>query len=304
MSEVTNFNGELSEIPLSMDQRTESELSIIVGQRVRKARERKGIPRRVLSEKSGVSPRYLAQLEAGAGNISIGLLQKIATALDHRIEWLVGQDDPWSSEVIRVSDLYRSASREQKAQIKSILQPESAEVLRANRICLIGLRGAGKSTLGALAGEKLQTPFIELNKEIREQSGMPLDDLMSFYGLEGYRTLESQALENVISKHETVILEVAGGIVASPETFNVLLKSFHTIWIKTSPHEHMERVKAQGDERPMSGNPEAMAQLKSLLSSREALYQQAHVHLSTSDKKVEQSTKELVDLIETYKFLG
>jgi XRE family aerobic/anaerobic benzoate catabolism transcriptional regulator len=275
-----------------------------VGERVRKARERKGIPRRVLSEISGVSPRYLAQLEAGEGNISIGLLQRVAIALDHRIEWLMTEDDPWSSEALHVSDLYRSANAETRQKVMQLLRPESTQEMRAQRICLLGLRGAGKTTLGQKAGEALNIPFVELNREIEEQSGMPVNEVMAFYGQEGYRKLEAQAVTRVIQTHDSMILAVAGGIVAAPDTYTTLLNRFHTVWIKASPTEHMERVRAQGDTRPMAGNPEAMKELKSILTSREALYEKAQVSLDTTGKNLDDSLSELLDLIRDHKFLG
>jgi XRE family aerobic/anaerobic benzoate catabolism transcriptional regulator len=304
MSEITNFRGEATE-PSAVDP-VEAEVAKLmarVGERVRKARERKGIPRRVLSEQSGVSPRYLAQLEAGEGNISIGLLQRVAIALDHRIEWLIGEDDPWNSDALRVADMFRSATAQTQASVLRILSPEPAESLRAHRICLIGLRGAGKSTLGALAGQALGLPFVELNSEIEEQSGMPVEELLALYGQEGYRKLEAQAIERIISTYETMILAVAGGIVAEPETYATLLNTFHTIWLKTSPEEHMARVRAQGDERPMAGNPEAMEQLKSILTSREALYGKAQASLDTSGRSPETSLAELLSVIEQHGFL-
>jgi XRE family aerobic/anaerobic benzoate catabolism transcriptional regulator len=304
MSEITNFRGEATE-PSAVDP-VEAEVAKLmarVGERVRKARERKGIPRRVLSEQSGVSPRYLAQLEAGEGNISIGLLQRVAIALDHRIEWLIGEDDPWNSDALRVADMFRSATAPTQASVLRILSPEPAESLRANRICLIGLRGAGKSTLGALVGQALGLPFVELNSEIEEQSGMPVDELLALYGQEGYRKLEAQAIERIISTYESMVLAVAGGIVAEPETYATLLNTFHTIWLKTSPEEHMARVRAQGDERPMAGNPEAMEQLKSILTSREALYGKAQANLDTSGRSPETSLAELLSVIERQGFL-
>jgi XRE family aerobic/anaerobic benzoate catabolism transcriptional regulator len=275
-----------------------------VGERVRKARERKGIPRRVLSEISGVSPRYLAQLEAGEGNISIGLLQRVAIALDHRIEWLMTEDDPWNSEALHVSELYRSANTETRQRVMHLLRPESAQEMRAQRVCLIGLRGAGKSTLGQRAGEALNIPFVELNREIEEQSGMPVNEVLALYGQEGYRKLEAQAVTRVVQTHDTMILAVAGGIVAAPDTYTTLLNRFHTIWVKASPNEHMERVQAQGDTRPMAGNPEAMKELKAILTSREALYEKAEVSLDTTGKSFDQSLQELLTLIRDQKFLG
>ncbi|WP_171175104.1 helix-turn-helix transcriptional regulator [Ruegeria sp. HKCCD8929] len=304
MTEITNFRGEST----SQDSSDRAEAAVMtliarVGERVREARQRRGIPRRVLSEMSGVSPRYLAQLEAGEGNISIGLLQRVAIALDHRIEWLVGEDDPWNSDALRVADMYRLANADVQQMVLRALSPEPDEVLRAQRICLVGLRGAGKSTLGAMLGRALGLPFVELNHWIEEQAGMPVSEVMALYGQEGYRKLEAQAVSRVIATHESMVLAVAGGIVAEPETYNTLLSHFHTIWLRATPVEHMERVRAQGDERPMAGNPEAMEQLKSILTSREALYGKALAQLDTSGQPVETSLAQLKRLVEERGFV-
>lgn len=304
MSELTNFRGDT--IPVAVDAPDEVAARTLiarVGERVRKARELKGIPRRVLSEISGVSPRYLALLEAGEGNISIGLLQRVATALDHRIEWLVGEDDPWTSDTLRVADLYRKASAETRAQVVAVLNPQPERALRGRRICLIGLRGAGKSTLGARAGTALGIPFVELNREIEDHAGMAVTEVLALYGQEGYRRLEAQALSRIVAMHDTVILAVAGGIVAEPDTYTALLSQFHTIWVKATPEEHMARVRAQGDTRPMAGNPEAMDQLRHILTSREALYDQARARLDTSGRTMEQSLGDLLALIADRRFL-
>lgn len=304
MGEITNFRGEAtpSRSETFADESV-AHLMVRVGERVRKARERKGIPRRVLSEISGVSPRYLAQLEAGDDNISIGLLQRVALALDHRIEWLISEEDPWTSENIRFVELFRSASLETRRKVQDILAPEPAEAMRAHRICLIGLRGAGKSTLGAKAGAALGIPFVELNREIEEQAGMPVNEVLALYGQEGYRKLESQAISRIVATHDTMVLAVAGGIVAEPETYKTLLGRFHTIWLRATPTEHMSRVLAQGDTRPMAGNPEAMEQLKSILKSREALYERADAQLDTSGRPEEVSLQDLLRLIADRKFL-
>lgn len=299
MSEIINFRGEAI-----TDADPARALTLRVGERVRKARERKGIPRRVLSERSGVSPRYLALLEAGDGNISIALLQRIAEALDHRIEWLVGEDDPWTSDALRMADLFRSAPSDVRARVMDLLAPLPEAAQRRHRIALIGLRGAGKSTLGAMAGAALGLPFVELNREIEDQAGMPVNEIIAFYGQEGYRRLEAQALGRIIATHEAMVLAVAGGIVAEPDTFKTLLAQFHTVWIKASPAEHMARVRAQGDMRPMSGNPEAMEQLRFILTSREALYDQARAKLDTSGRTPQQSCDDLVALIRAQGFLA
>ncbi|MCI4666189.1 MAG: helix-turn-helix transcriptional regulator [Neomegalonema sp.] len=305
MSEITNFRGDSVDAQPPEDvNRSVDELVATVGERVRKARELKGLPRRVLSEVSGVSPRYLAQLEAGECNISIGLLKKVAMALDHRIEWFVGDEDPWNSEALRVADLFRTAPEGTRQQVLSLLTPEPPAALRSNRVCLIGLRGAGKSTLGALAGEALNAPFVELNREIEEQSGMPVNEILALYGQEGYRRLEAHALDRIVATYDSVILAVAGGIVAEPDTYKTLLSRFHAVWLKASPDEHMARVRAQGDTRPMADAPaEAMEQLKSILRSRESLYERAEAQLDTSGQPLESTLEHLIELIRDRGFL-
>ena len=298
MSTITPFPGD------GTSEETDAQVEALirqVGVQVRALREARGIPRRLLSDRSGVSPRYLAQLEAGEGNISIGLLQRIAIALDHPIEAFFG---PMVRDAApQVGALFDAASPDVQRAVLTLLSGEADKQKRAHRICLVGLRGAGKSTLGARVGAALDMPFVELNAEIETQSGMPVSEVMALYGQEGYRSLEARAMERVIATHERVILAVAGGIVAEPGTYDTLLKHFHTIWLKTSPDEHMSRVRAQGDERPMAGNPEAMAQLKSILTAREALYAKAEVQLDTSGATVDASTEALSGLINAHGFL-
>ncbi len=279
------------------------DLSERVGARVRKARQMRGIPRRVLSESSGVSPRYLAQLEAGEGNISIGVLHRIAQALDYKAEWLIGEEDPWDSDGLQMLELFRQASDDVKDNVMRALCPDPAENARAQRVCLIGLRGAGKSTLGALLGAALKLPFVELTAQIEEMSGMPLAEVMAFYGQEGYRNLEAQALDRVIAADDRMVLAVAGGIISEPSTYTTLLSRFHTVWLRATPTEHMERVRAQGDERPMAGNPKAMEQLKCILASREALYGRANAQLDTSGRTESESIRDLMELVEEHGFL-
>jgi XRE family aerobic/anaerobic benzoate catabolism transcriptional regulator len=275
----------------------------LVGERVREARERKGISRRVLSELSQVSLRHLAQLEGGTGNISIALLTRVSEALDHRIEWLVGADDPWKSEVTHFSEFFRRATREQRRRVRRILDPGDPSRLREKRICLIGLRGAGKSTLGKMLSKELSIPFIELNQEIEEISGMPVAEVMALYGQEGYRRLERDALERVVATSNQAVLAVAGGIVGEPETFIYLLRYFHTIWIKARPEDHMERVRNQGDLRPMSGHPNAMEELSSFLASRAELYSKADATVDTTGRSLEQSNWDLLTTVRKLEIL-
>jgi XRE family transcriptional regulator, aerobic/anaerobic benzoate catabolism transcriptional regulator len=296
MNEVTNFRGEVV-TEADTDAAAGEAFIALVGDRVRKARERKGITRKTLSELSHVSQRYLAQLEGGEGNISIALLHRVAAALDHRIEWLVCEEDPWASEAAQVASLYSSATTSQRLRVMQILNPGRSTHLRRQRICLIGLRGAGKSTLGRMLGESLNIPFMELNRDIEEQSGMPVNEVMALYGQEGYRRLERQALERIVGMTDCVVLAVAGGIVSEPETYNFLLRNFHTIWLKATPEEHMRRVRSQGDERPMAGNPKALEDLNSILKSRETLYSRAEAIVNTSGKSLLDSKAELLGAV-------
>ncbi len=304
MNEITDFRGHRTQV--GTDGLTADELASFitkVGERVRNARDRKGISRRVLSELSGVSQRYLAQLETGSGNISIALLRKVANALDHRIEWLVSDEDPWTSETALVTDLYRMATAEQRRIVLEVLDCENPQLRRAQRVAFIGLRGAGKSTLGRLVGAAHKIPFLELNQEIESASGMPVGELIALYGQEGYRKLEQQSLERIVEIHDSVILAVAGGIVAEPETFAFLLRHYHTIWLRAEPEEHLERVRAQGDERPMAGNPAALEELRTILTSREALYVRAQAVVNTSGMSVDESTRQVTEAIAKHGFL-
>ncbi len=287
---------------MKSSEKNTQDLMLRVGARVRRARDLKNMPRRVLSDQSGVSPRYLAQLEAGAGNISISLLARVAEALDHRIEWLVSEDDPAISDAQQMVQLYRMSSPDVQGQVRQILT-RSARADRAQRVCLIGLRGAGKSTLGRMVARHFEIPFVELNEEIAKRAGMPISEVMALYGADGYRDIEAQALNEVLNEHETMILAVAGGIVSDPQVYDILLASCHAIWLRAKPSDHMDRVRAQGDLRPMRGQPQAMAQLKHLLSTREGLYRLALASLDTSGRTLDGARLALIRLIEDRGFL-
>lgn len=232
---------------------------------MRAERTQRRLTRNQLAERSRVSLRYLAQLEAGQGNISLGVLHRIAQALETAAHILVGGGAP----------------------------PPA----RARRIALIGLRGAGKTTLGRLLAESLDWPFVELNREIETLSGLAVNEVIALYGQDGYRRLERQAVERAAAAHENVVLAAAGGLVTEPETFRFVQTHFHTIWLKAAPHEHMNRVRAQGDERPMAGHPQAMAALNALLGEREALYASAHATLDTSGAALIHSHHALLSMV-------
>lgn len=271
--------------------------------RVRTTREALGLPRRALSERSGVSPRYLAQLEAGEGNISVILLERVATALNVRIEDLLSESAPMDGDVARVARLYQAAPAAVQGRVRALLAPQNPMALRAQRICLVGLRGAGKSTLGRLAADKLKIPFVELNAEIEAEAGIPLSEVMALYGQDGYRAMEAEAVGRIVARHDKLILAVAGGIVADAATYDMVLERFHTVWVRTSPGEHMARVRAQGDLRPMEGNPAAMEQLRTLLSTRTAAYERALAQVDTSAKSVSTSVNDLLAIIAKHRFL-
>lgn len=275
------------------------EFVALVGHRLRWARKQRKMSRRHLSERSGVSQRYLAQLESGSGNISIGLLYKICVALGYDPEVLLGSVDPWNDGYSEFRALYVNAGVEQQQAALNALRPSENLSEKKRRLCLLGLRGAGKSTLGRLLAAQLSLPFVELNQVIEEQSGIPVSEVIALYGQEGFRELEKSALASVIDDVNSVVLAVGGGIVSEPSTFSNLLQNFHTIWLKASPEEHMERVRLQGDSRPMAGNPKAMDELRSILTSRSSLYAQADSMLDTSGNSVEHSETELMSVVQS-----
>lgn len=266
--------------------------------RVRFGRKEQGLSRRALSSASGVSERYLAELEAGRGNISVLLLARIATALGQPIEALIADvSEHHASELaVRVGE----APPAQQDAIRRMLDANRpATPIQAGRICLIGLRGAGKSTLGRLAAEVLDAPFVELSDEIETHAGLPVAEVMALYGQEGYRQLERQAIARVRDRHERVILAVAGGIVSEPETYGLLLRHFHSIWLKAAPDDHMNRVLAQGDQRPIKGRPRPMDELNAILERRHTLYAKAEAAVVTSGKSVKDVAAEVVRAVQS-----
>ncbi len=288
------------------DRDIETEIELLqkrLGDKVRKARSRTNMSRRVLGEKSGVSPRYLAQLESGTGNISVALLHRVARALDLRTEWLLAEEDPWNSEVVRMSELFRQARREERDKVIELLEPAVNPALRSQRVCLIGLRGAGKSTLGAAVSKLLGVPFIELSQEIEDRAGMPVAEVVALYGQDEHRKVEWQMLRRVVANHDQVILAVPGNIVANPDTYDYLLAHFHSVWVRAQPEEHMLRVRAQGDTRMFSGSMAPVDQLKAILQSREKLYAKAEAELDTSSSTVAASMRELARLIQERRFI-
>ena len=242
---------------------TETTFLSTLGDRVRAWRNEQGMTRKALSAASGVSERYLAQLEAGEGNISILLLRKVAQAMGVAVETLV---------------------REEPSEEKPI--------------ALLGLRGAGKSTLGAKLGDTLKVPFIELDREVEKEAGAPLGEVFAMYGQDAFRRFERRALERVLQNGRAVIA-TGGGLVTDPATYKLLLERCKCIWLKAAPEEHMSRVIAQGDMRPFKGSSTALDEIRRLLADRDRLYSRADAVLDTSGKTVRTALTQLVSLART-----
>jgi XRE family aerobic/anaerobic benzoate catabolism transcriptional regulator len=265
-----------------------------LGRRVREARERRGMARRALSRSAGVSERYLAQLEAGEGNASVLLLRHVAGALDLPLAELLAPREPDVSERLIRRFLERLPEhRLEDVAFRLLRDFGHEESARHKRIALVGLRGAGKSTLGGALAAALGLPFIELDNEIEREAGISLSEVFLLYGQTGYRRIERRCLERVIDKEAETVISVGGGIVSEPETYNLLLLNFFTVWVKAAPDEHMARVVAQGDLRPMQGHAEAMADLQRILDAREPLYRRADATIDTSGESPEQSLARL-----------
>ncbi|NMG66703.1 helix-turn-helix domain-containing protein [Azoarcus indigens] len=262
-----------------------------LGKRVREIRDRRGMTRKLVAREANVSERHLAHLEGGEGNVSIVLLRHIARALDVSLVELLAPEaeDTVEKRLIRRFLERLPQNRLEEVVFRLMRDFGHEEAVRRKRIALIGLRGAGKSTLGGRLAKEEGMPFIELDREIEKDTGMPASELFALYGQSGYRRIEKRALERVIRDHDRAVISVGGGVVAQPETYEMLLSNCLTVWVKAQPEEHMARVMAQGDLRPMAGNDEAMEDLKRILEARESLYARADTVLDTSGETVEES---------------
>jgi len=270
-----------------------------LGRHVRELRERRGMSRKQAARESGVSERHLAHLEAGEGNISILLLRRIVRVLNVSLADLLSDHDDEGADkrVIRRLLERVPASRLEVLMSRLMRDFSGPDGERRWRVALIGLRGAGKSTLGARLAQELGAPFIEIDREIERDAGMPVAEIFSLYGQTGYRRFEKRALERVVSEHERAVLSVGGGIVSQPDTYTFLLAHCHTVWLKAAPEEHMARVIAQGDLRPMAGHEEAMEDLRRILKAREALYAKADTVVDTSGGDIEASFARLREAV-------
>jgi XRE family aerobic/anaerobic benzoate catabolism transcriptional regulator len=267
----------------------------MLGERVRESRLRRGLSRKILAHDSGVSERYLAELEAGRGNISILLLRQVGKTLGMPPAELLRENDDQPVELALIQEFLQRLPKQRLARVRAKLlrdfggHPEE----RSGRIALLGLRGAGKSTLGEALAAELKVPFIELDREIEREAGTSLSEIFLMYGQPGYRRYEYRCLERILEGRSRCVIATGGSIVSEPATYDLLLSSCFTVWLKAEPAEHMSRVVAQGDMRPMAGNTQAMDDLKRILQARAALYGQADSIVNTAGRSAKQSLKDL-----------
>lgn len=255
-----------------------------VGGRVLSARARRGMTRRILARDSGVSERYLAEMESGRGNPSLAVLSRVAAAMNLAVVDLVQAETANDGSLASISRILGQLDPVRLTEARDVIERlvMSQSDARARRISLIGMRGAGKTTLGRRLAEQLGVPFAELNRLIERDYGASIGELLALSGQPAYRRHERAALEAVLNEHEAVVIAPGGGIVAEPETYDALLAQSHAIWLQADPADHMARVIAQGDLRPMADNRQAMEDLKAILLARTADYGRAEARIETS----------------------
>ncbi len=259
---------------------------VALGERVRALRARRGLTRKAVALASEVSERHLANLESGVGNASILVLLQVAQALQCTLAELLGDVTASSPEWLLIRELLEhrdeATLKRVRAQVGEMLGTGGDNAARSSRVALIGLRGAGKSTLGRMLAEDLGFAYIELSREIEKFAGCSVAEIQSLYGMNAYRRYERRALEETVQLYAEAVIATPGGLVSEPATFNLLLAHCTTVWLKATPQDHMQRVIAQGDLRPMAASAEAMADLRTILAGREPFYAKAEFSLDTS----------------------
>ena len=272
-----------------------------LGERLKLLRARRGLTRKALAQLADVSERHVANVESGVGNASIQFLRQLCTVLNCSLAEMTGDETASSPDWLMIREILRGRSDEALAQARAVLSElfdaPASESSRRQRIALVGLRGAGKSSLGRLLSRHLNVPFIELSAQIEQIAGCSIAESHALYGQTAYRRYEQRALEEVIRHHAQAVIATPGGIVSEPATFNVLLSHCYTVWLRASPEEHMNRVLAQGDRRPMSGNREAMEDLKRILESRAQFYSKADHLFDNSDMTLDVAFNRLSSLL-------
>jgi len=262
-----------------------------LGERVRRLRARRGMTRKAVALAADVSERHLANLEYGIGNASFLVLQQVAGALHCALAELIGDVTTSSPEWLLIRELLErrdeATLRRVRVAIGEMLGTGGANAARSSRVALIGLRGAGKSTLGQMLADDLDYPFVELSREIEKFAGCSISEIQALYGMNAYRRYERRALEEAIQIYPEAVIATPGGLVSDPATFNLLLAHCTTVWLHADPEHHMQRVTAQGDLRPMATSKEAMDDLRHILTGRAAFYSKAELKLDTSAQALE-----------------
>lgn len=263
---------------------------LALGERVRSLRARRGMTRKAVAQAANVSERHLANLEYGEGNASILVLLQVAGALQCSLAELTGDITTSSPEWLLIRELLlhcdEAALRRVRIGLADTLSAGSSAAGNA-RLALVGLRGAGKSTLGAMLAEDLGFPFVELSRDIEKLAGCSVAEIQALYGANAYRRYERRALEEAIQIYPEAVIATPGGLVSDPASFNLLLAHCSTVWLQADPEDHMKRVTAQGDLRPMAASREAMEDLKGILAGRAAFYSKAQLRLNTSAQPLE-----------------
>jgi XRE family aerobic/anaerobic benzoate catabolism transcriptional regulator len=266
-------------------------LLVALGERVRDLRARRGLTRKALARAANVSERHLANLEYGTGNASILVLQQVAAALECPLAELIGDVTTSSPEWLLIREMLDGRDdadlKRARAALGELFHSADDAASRAARIALIGLRGAGKTTLGQRLATDLGVPFVELSREIEKLAGCSISEIHNLYGTTAYRRYERGALEHTIRTHAAAVIETPGGVVSDPATFNLLLAHCFTIWLQATPEEHMQRVAKQGDFRPMAASNEAMEDLRRILAGRAAFYSKADLVIDTSARPLD-----------------
>ena len=270
---------------------------VALGERVRALRARRGMTRKAVAQTADVSERHLANLEYGIGNASILVLLQVAGALQCSLAELLGDVTTSSPEWLMLRELLEhrdeTTLRRVRESIGTLLGTGGGNAGRSTRVALVGLRGAGKSTLGQMLADDLDYPFVELSREIEKFAGCSVGEIQGLYGQNAYRRYERRALEEAIQIYPEAVMATPGGIVSDAATFNLLLAHCTTVWLQASPEDHMRRVAAQGDMRPMASSREAMDDLKGILAGRAAFYSKAEFTVDTSAQPLEPSFAEL-----------
>jgi len=276
-------------------------LLVALGERVRALRSRRGLTRRAVAGAADISERYLANLEYGIGNASLVVLHRLAAALHCSPAELIGDATTSSPEWLLLRELLEGRDeatlRRVRVAVGEMLGTGGANLQRSSRVALLGLRGAGKSTLGRLLGEDLGFPFVELGEQIETFTGCSVAEIQALYGMNAYRRYERRALEEAIQIYPEAVIAIPGGLVSDPATFNLLLAHCTTVWLQADPEDHMKRVAAQGDMRPMADSKEAMEDLKRILVGRAPFYSKAEFRLDTSAQPLQATFTALRDIV-------